>query len=148
MENVEQKNRLEVLMSVIRHYKPSNQMQILKILKDEYQIDANQAMISRDLKKLGVVMKQEEGRRVYVLPNKDTEMQMLQLAVTNVCHNETMIVVSTTAGTAPFVGDLIDRSHLDILGCIAGENTIFVIPVSIKNIKKVFKSLCEALYYI
>ncbi|MBI2620153.1 MAG: arginine repressor, partial [Ignavibacteriales bacterium] len=54
--------------------------------------------------------------------------------------NEEMIVVKTLPGRAPGVAAIIDNlRHPLILGTIAGDNTIFVTPVSVKKTAEVVK---------
>ena len=71
---------------------------------------------------------------------------MLQLSVLEVKHNEALIVVNTLPGLADFIGDIIDRANLNILGCVSGENTVFITPASTKEIKKVYISVKSALH--
>lgn len=145
MTTIDPEKRAALLEEIIGTDKPSNQAEVVRLLKKKHGIKATQAMISRDLKRLGIVMKQVEGKRVYAIPEKDTEVQLLRLAVKKIEHNETMIVITTHPGLAPFVGDMVDEADLDILGCLAGENAVFLVPRSVKKIKETFKNVCKAM---
>jgi len=134
-------NRQKAIEDLITSHAVSNQEELLAILKVEYGIESTQAVVSRDLKALGCVKKIENKKRIYTLPNKDTQQEILRLAVKSIEHNEVMIVINTGAGLAPFVGDTIDQKELNILGTVAGENIVFVSPKSIKNIKSIVASL-------
>lgn len=141
------RKRLEVIKQIIESQEISNQSDLIEILENKHKILSTQASVSRDLKKIGVATKTKGNKRVYTLMHKDTHQEMLKLAIEDVQYNEMMIVIHSTAGTADFVGDIIDSKELDILGCIAGENTIFVVPKSIKKIKQTYLDLCKKLYY-
>ncbi len=139
--------RLEMIKKIIEFQEVSNQFSLIEILEKEYGITTTQAVISRDLKKLGAVLKTKGDKRVYALLHKDTYKEMLKLAIQDIQYNETMIVIHTTAGIADFVGDMIDARELSIMGCISGENTILVVPKSIKKIKETYNEICRALYF-
>ena len=83
---------------------------------------------------------------VYEMPTVDTVTEILHYAVQSCQYNEAMIVIKTVSGTADLVGDFIDaQNDLGVLGTIAGENTVFVLPITIKNIDQVFKHICQRL---
>jgi len=70
------------------------------------------------------------------------------LAVVNVDHNENLIVIKTHPGLAAFVGDCIDQhKDLEILGCLAGENVVFVAPKFIKKIEATCQALCQKIQF-
>ena len=56
--------------------------------------------------------------------------------------NESMIVLHTSPGSASLVARHLDsmRSSLDILGTIAGDDTIFIAPTSSRLIKSIIKN--------
>ena len=59
-----------------------------------------------------------------------------------------MIVITTHPGLAAFVGDFLDKEKgLNVLGSLAGENVVFVVPTSIKHIAKTYKIVCEKLHF-
>jgi transcriptional regulator of arginine metabolism len=125
-----------------------DQNQIVALLKERYGIETNQAVISRDLRQLGVVKKSVNGVMVYEMPSIDIQIELLKLAVLDVVHNETTIVIKTRPALADFVGDCLDGyTDLEILGCIAGENTVFVAPRSNLKIKQIVQALCEKIQF-
>ncbi|MBI2618515.1 MAG: arginine repressor [Ignavibacteriales bacterium] len=102
-----------------------------------------QATLSRDLRELGVVrINTPEGMR-YVLHTEAEEERlkaMVGYEVERIESNEEMIVVKTLPGRAPGVAAIIDNlRHPLILGTIAGDNTIFITPVSVKKTAEVAK---------
>lgn len=137
-------NRMEAIKELIDKELISDQQMLLDRLNKIYQIETNQAAISRDLRKLGVVKKLQKGKMSYALPSVDVQAELLSLALVSIQHNEAMIVIKTHPALADFVGDCIDQhTDLDILGCISGENTVFVTPKSTKDIAKVSDELCK-----
>ncbi|MDP1879398.1 MAG: hypothetical protein Q8K60_00495 [Parachlamydiaceae bacterium] len=122
----------------------SDQNQLVVLLKENYKIETNQAVVSRDLRKLGVVKKMINGVLTYEMPDIDVSTEIVRLALIDILHNESMIVIKTHPGLAAFVGDCIDEcADLEVLGCISGENVVFVTPQSIKNIHKICEKICE-----
>lgn len=133
--------RQEAIRSIIGAYKISDHQALLDLLDKEYNIQTSQAVISRDLRSLGVVKKTVNGQLIYDNigdPSKD----LLRRAVINIAHNDAIIVVNTLSGCAAFVGDYIDaHKHLGILGTLAGENVVFITPISTRDIERVFLSI-------
>jgi len=139
--------RQEAILDLISSHQIVDQESLVVLLKSMYKIDTNQAVVSRDLKKLNIVKKTVGDLRVYSVPQHDAHSEILRLAVVDIQHNESMIVVSTVPGLAPFVGDTIDQAHLEILGCIAGENVVFVSPKTIRHTENVYHSIVRLLKF-
>ncbi len=84
------------------------------------------------------------GVLAYEMQDVDVAAEILRLALVDINHNESMIVIKTQPGLADFVGDCIDQyKDLEVLGCLAGENVVFVAPKSIKNIHKTYEKVCS-----
>lgn len=142
------KERQQAIQAAIKKFTVSDQHQLVRILADHYGIDTNQAAASRDLRKLGIVKKMHKGILAYEAAEIDVKKAILQLAVLDIVHNETMIVIKTYPGIADFVGDCLDKCEdLEMLACLAGENVIFVTPVSMKRLKVTFEGVCEKLHF-
>lgn len=141
-------NRLEALKKLIESGQFSDQKSLIEALRNEYNIETNQASISRDLHKLGVVKKRVNGELIYQIGEFDPKIEILRLGVVRVVKNEAMIIVHTINGLADFVGDYID-THVgqEVIGCLAGENVVFVSPTTITQIEVVYQLICEVLYY-
>lgn len=142
-------SRQQALIELIRTEPLSDQKQIVQRLKERYGIETNQTVVSRDLRKLGVVKKQIKGDLLYELPQVDVNAEILRLALIDITHNEAMIVIKTHTALADFVGDCLDAlgDELQILGCLAGENVVFVAPSSIQAIETTYKAICEKLHF-
>ncbi len=108
-----------------------------------------QATLSRDIKELGMArIASETGSRYIFQPA--TEVQMLRshvgAEVLAIVSNESMIVVKTLPGCANVVGEYLDaQQHPDIIGTLAGDNTLLVIPSSLSKTKQIIQFLKHTL---
>lgn len=140
--------RQEAIQELITRTPVADQKQLVVLLKKQYGIDTNQAVVSRDLRKLGAIKKMINGNLVYEMPDINVSAEISRLALVDINFNESMIVVKTHPGLAAFVGDQIDQhKDLPILGSLAGENVVFIVPKSIKNIKAIYEAICEKLHF-
>ena len=140
--------RQKALSDLISKEAVGDQKTLVALLAESYGIQTNQTVISRDLRSLGVVKRQIKDQLIYALPKIDVTTEILKLAIVDIRYNETTIVVKTHPGLADFVGDCIDeRLDTETLGCMAGENVVFVVPESTKKIKKTFETVCAKLHF-
>ena len=140
--------RKEAIKELIKKYPVENQDMLVDLLKTEYAIETNQSVVSRDLRELGVTKHKFKDVMVYELKEIDVVKEILRLGVLDVVHNESMIVIKTLAGLAPFIGDSIDSREVDgVLATLAGENVVFITPSSTKNIADVFDAVCQSVHF-
>ncbi len=131
-------NRLEALRMIISSQELGSQDELLNALKGEgFQL--TQATLSRDLKQLKVAKAATmRGNYVYVLPNDTmykrvstphSVREMLQVpGFLSINFSGNMGVIKTRPGYASSIAYNIDNSQIDeILGTIAGDDTIFVV---------------------
>lgn len=108
-----------------------------------------QATLSRDLKALGVGrIASGEGSHYELQP--ETEVEILRpvvgAQVVSLKANESLIVIHTLPGCANAVGEFLDAQNPgDIIGTIAGDNTLLVIPLSHHRTKHVMEFLRQKL---
>lgn len=104
-----------------------------------------QATLSRDLKELGIARKVEGGQWRYALPDASGAGALRGIVgaeIHSIQHNEGLIVVRTLPGAAHTVGEFIDRqNHREIIGTVAGDNTLLVVPKSQRRIAAVVSFL-------
>jgi len=111
----------------------------------------NQSKISRLLRKLGAAkMLNPQKEAVYSLPVEPLpppQYSPLGQLVLNIAANETLIVIRTNPGSASLIASLLDHQYqeLQILGTLAGDDTLFVVPKSIKHIKKLLENIKDLL---
>lgn len=113
-------------------------------------LNVNQVRVSRILHKIGAIKLNENGKVIYRLPNHLASIAVspndsLKHLILKMSHNESMIIIHTSPGSAQLVAHLLDhkRQEIDILGTVAGDDTIFIAPKSLKNIKSIFKRIYE-----
>ena len=137
--------RLRLLRKIISEQEVSDQIQLLNELKNSG-IETTQATISRDLQKLNVVkVRVEPGRYRYEILEKASEGDLRdQLRavfdnfVDEIKATNNLIVIRTTPGNANSVAVIIDRLGLpEILGTIAGDDTILVVVDTDENRKRI-----------
>jgi transcriptional regulator of arginine metabolism len=131
-------DRLEALRMIISSQELGSQDELLEALKREG-FKLTQATLSRDLKQLKVAKAASmRGTYVYVLPN-DTlykrvttphtlrEMQQVPGFI-SINFSGNLGVIKTRPGYASSIAYNIDNNHIDeILGTIAGDDTIFIV---------------------
>lgn len=140
----ETQGRLLVLRQLIREGEASTQEELCNALKRK-KFDVTQSTVSRDLRRIGAVKAtNEQGEIIYRLPEHHTvqlarashDVSQLVVAIRS---NESMVVIHTTPGSASLIAADLDRMRvsLGILGTLSGDDTIFVAPISTKQILKV-----------
>ena len=100
---------------------------------------AAQATISRDIKALGLTREPFGDGLRYVLPVSKNH-SFINNNIISIAHANNMLVIKTNSGMAMAVAASIDVMKLhDILGTIAGDDTIFCVIRSEANIEKVLE---------
>jgi transcriptional regulator of arginine metabolism len=124
----------------------SSQDELAKELKRAGE-DVNQATLSRDLQEMGIsrVNSQQGMRYMFTAEGEEKRIRtLISYEVQNIMSNESMIVVRTLPGRAQGVAEMIDSLNLpNILATLAGDNTIFIAPRSVKKISQIEEALRE-----
>ena len=142
------KRRHAAIKELIAEQAIEDQKSLVDLLESQFGLATNQAQVSRDLRRLGIGKRKVGNRMVYEAPSLDETRELLRLAVREVAHNETTLVIKTVPGLAPFVAYHIDNTEdIGILATVAGEDALTAVPESCKNIKQIFKAVCKAVYY-
>jgi transcriptional regulator of arginine metabolism len=91
--------------------------------------DVTQATLSRDLAQLGARRTaRPDGGTIYEL-GEAPRTPLLSDLVRSLDDNGTLVVIRTASGAAQVVANAIDRASLpEVIGTIAGDDTIFVAP--------------------
>lgn len=112
-----------------------------------------QATISRDIKELGLVkITVADGRQKYARDYNDGSLGgkvvgLFRQAVVSVDYALNTVVVKTLSANANSAGLMIDRlENPDVLGCVAGDDTVLIITRSESAAKKLVDTLNEILY--
>ena len=128
----EKKQRLSIIENIIRTEVIRSQDDLQKSLIDKG-FDVTQATLSRDIRQLKIVKTHDNlGRYVYVLPDMAAQELRLPTALINESFVEfsgNLAVIKTRPGYAMgLASDIDDHAPKEILGTIAGDDTILVIP--------------------
>jgi transcriptional regulator of arginine metabolism len=131
-------SRMETLKMLISSMELGSQEEVLQALEKEgYKL--TQATLSRDLKQLKVAKAASmNGKYVYVLPNETmykriskprSANEMLQVSgFLSINFSGNMGVIKTRPGYASSIAYNIDDSDIpEIIGTIAGDDTIFIV---------------------
>lgn len=145
--------RRDAVRHILRTQRISTQEQLCQTLSAQG-FRTTQATLSRDLARLRArrVTLQEGGsvyelREFWTAESRD-ELVRLRDLVTGVDYNDSLVVVMTNTAAAATVGVAIDRARLrEVLGTVAGDNTLFVAParrVSARSLAQLLKNLWKA----
>ena len=131
-------NRLEALRLIISSQQMGSQDELLAALQKEG-FKLTQATLSRDLKQLKVAKASSmSGNYVYVLPNEtmykrvstpNSIREMMKVpGFVSINFSGNMGIIKTRPGYASSIAWNIDNSDIpEILGTIAGDDTIFIV---------------------
>jgi transcriptional regulator of arginine metabolism len=123
--------RREAVARLVQSRPFATQEELLEALRADG-FDATQATLSRDLARLGARrVSDPNGGTRYELGHEDRRDGVAALAglVGSVATNGALVVVRTHPGSAPAVARAVDLAQLpDVLGTIAGDDTIFIAP--------------------
>jgi transcriptional regulator of arginine metabolism len=132
------------IKEIITQKRVSNQEELCEELK-KAGFEVTQATLSRDLKELGIARIHSESGTRYTLHEGGKEQKLksfIGYEIESITSNESLIIIKTLPGFASGVAEFIDSlHHSDILGTIAGDNTIMVTPVSVKKTHSVLTFL-------
>jgi transcriptional regulator of arginine metabolism len=141
---------IEALKNLLKSRKATTQDFICSSLeKQGYEI--NQTKASRLLRKVGAIkVINTKGETVYSLPREPAPPSMntpLRDLILDIAFNETTVVIFTSPGSASMVARVLDYHQVstEILGTIAGDDTVFVCPKSIKNTHKLSEQIKKIL---
>ncbi len=128
------------------------QEELAQLLK-EVGIDVTQATVSRDIRELMLIkVPIGDGGSRYAFPTEQGMVlskarieRVFKDSVTSIVPSENLIIIRTSPGTAQAVAYTIDYVRwAEILGTIAGDDTIFVAAASRKDVERLvdrFQSL-------
>ena len=148
----EVRSRLDILKSLLSEGQLSTQDELREKL-EKLSFPVNQSTISRDLRKLGAIkVINHEGQTTYrlaedtlIAPPTAPTAPTMDALITNIQSNGSIVVIRTTPGSASLIARHLDlRRPEGILGTIAGDDTIFVAPRSVKQIPATIRSIRES----
>ena len=143
MANPKQETLLRAFRQLLKEERCGSQSQIVQMLQGQGFDNISQSKVSRMLSRHGAVRARNAlNEQVYCLPTDmgklDSNIAVKDL-VEEVDHNGFLIVIKTSPGAAQMVGRLLDSVGVKggILGCVAGDDTMFVAPANVNEIEDV-----------
>ena len=132
-------SRQSKVKEIISSMEVSSQEDLCNLL-EKCGFETTQATLSRDLHELGIVRVPSDHGFKYVFHLDDTEQSLKKLIgmeIINILHNESTAIVKTMPGRATGVALYLDRlKDCHILGTVAGDDSIIIIPDSHSNTAK------------
>lgn len=119
------------IVELIKIREVGTQEELLELLKEKG-YDVTQATISRDIRELNLTKINVNGRQKYVIIQKDDGVgdkyvRVLKEGFLSMMPSGNLIVLKTVVGMAMAVATAIDALEInEIIGCIAGDDTIFI----------------------
>jgi transcriptional regulator of arginine metabolism len=140
--------RRDAIARIIRSRRIGTQDELLSALAQQG-FAATQATLSRDLAQLGARrVSRPEGGTVYELDGaaERNGLGALRGLVQEITANASLVVIRTHPGSAPAIARAIDLGDVpEVLGTIAGDDTIFVAPAGGLRPRRLAARLAEIL---
>ncbi len=132
------KDRLVAIRNIIREHAVESQEELLNVLKSKG-FEVTQATLSRDIKQLKIIKFPDvEGNYIYTLPNennytnihsRENVKEQIPYGFATIEFSGQLAVMKTRPGYASAIASDIDtKAQHEIMGTIAGDDTILIIP--------------------
>jgi transcriptional regulator of arginine metabolism len=134
------------ILEIVRKQAVRSQEELAALLQRDG-IEATQATLSRDFRELGLV-KGRDGYQVsdepHTAPSDDLLRRALKQYVIRTGVSGNILMIRTSPGNAHSIGVVLDAAQWpEVLGTIAGDDTIFVLLQSARLSKKVLGKIRE-----
>ncbi len=145
--------RLSKIIELVQNYNIETQEDLTLLLK-ENGFDTTQATVSRDIKELRLIkVADENGRYKYAVKSSDDELKLsakfktiLEETVIRIDTSTSFVVIKTYPGMAQAAASAIDNMNWgEIVGTIAGDDTIFVALKTIEDAEVFSRKVKETL---
>lgn len=146
------KNRHDKIIEIINNHVVETQEQLACLLR-EAGYDVTQATVSRDIRQMKLTKQViEDGRQKYVYTTADPEVMhdkyvnVLRAGFVSMDVAQNLLVIKTVSGMAMALATAVDALDFpEIVGCIAGDDTIMIAIKSNEDAVKVMKEFGELL---
>lgn len=138
------------ILEIIRENSVRTQKELADFL-EQSGVKVTQATLSRDIKDLKLIkVHNDSGEMVYAVGGEEPRYRpsgtIFSESVLSVDRAMNMVVVKTLSGMAQGVGSLLDRMNIpEIIGSIAGDDTIMMITRTEEDANKVAAELEEGM---
>jgi transcriptional regulator of arginine metabolism len=151
MNILEKRNKdlMQTFKSILKENKYRSQYQLAYELSIRGFENISQSKVSRMLSKVGAVRSRNaQSKVIYQLPDElivpkiNGSIDTIALSVEN---NGAQIVLKTGSGGASIIARVLDslEDSFGVLGTIAGDDTVLIIPTDPNHIDKVTKSISD-----
>lgn len=146
-------NRQLKILDIISKHDVDTQEELVDYLRSEG-FAVTQATVSRDIKEMGIIKTLSSDGRHYKYAAQQTKeataadkfLSMFKNTVISIKSSGNLIVLKTGAGSAGPAAELIDKlSYDEVLGVIAGDNTIFVAVDGLDHVDTIRRRLEDLL---
>ncbi|MCD8325721.1 MAG: arginine repressor [Lachnospiraceae bacterium] len=146
------KNRLDEILTLVQQQDIETQEELTALL-NQAGFSVTQATVSRDIRKLGLVKRPAgRGRQKYTLPaGEDSlprrQLEILRASVVSMEPAMNLLVIKTSSGMAMAAGAALDDlAFEEIVGAVAGDDTIFVAAKSPEDVEELRAKLEKLLH--
>lgn len=146
-------NRQMKILELIAKNEIDTQEELVAMLREEG-FKVTQATVSRDIKDMNILKTlTDDGKRYKYIAQPPKEMnqtdkfvRLFKSTVLSIKSSENLIVLKTETGSASPAAALIDRlDFMEVLGVIAGDDTIFVAVDSVDHTDMIVEKLEDLL---
>ena len=136
-----------LIKRLVQRSRIQSQDELVRLLEQEG-ISCTQATLSRDLRDLNIVRRNTARGPEYSLDRTpvyiDALRKVVGMEVLNVHHNQSLVVIRTMQGRAEGVAAFLDTwNNANILGTVAGDDTVFVAPSGTTQIAELAEQIRE-----
>ena len=143
--------RQETILELVKKYEIETQEELAeKLGKAGFAV--TQATISRDIRELKLTKIQKGAKQVYAaltenkFSNSNKYIDILKHSFVSMDMAQNILVVKTASGTAMALATALDSLHWDeIVGTIAGDDTVMCAIRTVEDTKKLMKRLADIL---
>lgn len=142
------KDRHDRILEIIRTKDIGTQQELAEALR-ESGFEATQATVSRDIRRLGLTkITTAEGKQRYVAAGNgdraslDKNIRVLRDSVSSIDQAQNILVIKTGSGMAMAAAAALDALQIpEIVGCIAGDDTIMAAVRTVRDTSKVLRDI-------
>lgn len=145
------RKRQEAILELVKKQEIETQEELAEKLNSAG-FAVTQATVSRDIRELKLTKIQHGTKQVYAVltdnkyPNNNKYIDILKHSFVSADMAQNILVVKTASGTAMAVATALDSMHWDeIVGSIAGDDTVMCAIRTVEDTKKLMKKLEDIL---
>jgi transcriptional regulator of arginine metabolism len=143
---ISKKARQAIILETIRKQVVRSQEELSALLA-KANVEATQATLSRDIRELGLVKvrgRYQSSGEIQNSPSTDDLRRALENYVIRTGISENIVMIKTSPGNAHSIGAVLDAAQWpEVLGTVAGDDTVFVLLRNRRSGQKVLGRIRE-----